>query len=113
MTILFTKLFQPSVLTTTAAAIYTVPASPTTSLLGNGQVLLTNDTASTIAVSLWAVPSGGSNLQANLFFPAIGVAAYQTQLVNVPQLGAGDALWASAGTSSAISIAAMNGVIQS
>ena len=113
MAIQFLKLFQPSVLTTTAAAIYTVPASPTTSLLGNGQVLLTNDTASTQAASLWAVPSGGSVGQANIFFPAIGIAAYQTQLVNVPQLAAGDALWASAASSSAVSIAAMSGVVQS
>jgi len=113
MALQFLKMFQPVQLGTSAAAIYTVPTSPTTTLLQNGRVQLTNTTSSSATATLYAVPAAGADSATNEFFPGQSIGPNSFVQVDVPQLAAGDAIWASAGTASAINIQAISGVLQS
>ncbi len=56
----FIKLFSATVLTTSAAVIYTCPASPTTSVVKNGRVRFANTGAAAVSVTAYIVPSAGS-----------------------------------------------------
>ena len=113
MTISFGKLFQPVALTTSIAAVFGVPSSPSTSLLRNGRVRLNNTSASAVAVYLYAVPTGLGAGAANAFVSNYSIAAYSAYEVDVPQLQAGDILSGSAGTGGVVNIHAMDGVLQS
>lgn len=113
MAIQFLKLFQPVQLPTISGLIFTVPASPLTNLLGNGQVILTNTTGAPIAVTLYAVPASGTASSVNEFFPSVSIAGNSSVSVNLPQMAAGDALYGLAGSATSVSIAALGGVFQS
>lgn len=114
MALSFTKLFQPSALGTSAASIYQVPAAPATSLLRNGRVRLTNNATAAAAVSLYAVPAGTTTATTtNAFLPGVSIAANQALEVDVPQLAAGDAIYAVCGVANAVNSQAMDGVLQS
>lgn len=113
MAISFIKLFNPGQLPNASALLYTIPASPTTNLLRNGRVRLTNTTGGAVAATLYAVPAAGTAAAANNFFPTISIGANAFVDVDVPQMAAGDALYGFAGSASSISIAAMDGVLQS
>lgn len=113
MALTFLKLFAPGVLGGSAALLYTVPATPVTTLLRNGRVRLTNTTSGPVTATLYAVPASGAAGVANEFFPAVSIPANGFKDVDVPQMAAGDALWGFAGAVSSISIASMDGVLQS
>lgn len=114
MALSFVKLFQPVALATSAAAIYTVPASPTTTLLRNGRVRLTNEATSAVAASLYAVPSGATTATTtNAFLPGVSIGANSSLEVDVPQLAAGDAIYAVCGVANSVNAQAMDGVLQS
>ena len=113
MAISFLKLFNPGQLANASALIYTVPATPTTSLLRNGRVRLTNTTAGAIAATLYAVPAAGAAAATNNFLPAVSIPANDFLDVDLPQMAAGDALYGFASSATSISIAAMDGVLQS
>lgn len=113
MAITFKKLFQPGQLPNAEAALYTVPTTPATNLLSNGRVRLTNTTAGAIAATLYAVPAAGSASDTNTFLPAVSIAPFDFLDVDLPQLGAGDALHGFASAATSISIAAMDGFLQS
>lgn len=112
MALSFVKLFQPIQLPGSAAAIFTI-AGPNTQLLRNGRVRLTNTTSGAVASTLYAVPSGGAAGASNEFFAGQSIAPNSYVDVDVPQLAIGDAIWGFAGATSSISIAAMDGVLQS
>lgn len=113
MTIVYNKLFGPTLLITSAAIIYTVPASPTTSLLRNGRVQLTNTSSAAVAATMYAVPSAGTPTVTNEILPVVSIGPNQTLPVDLPQMSAGDTVQALAGTAGAINIQALDGVIQS
>lgn len=113
MALSFLKLFEPTLLVTSAAAIYNVPASPVTTLLRNGRVRLSNQATTAIGVGLYAVPASGATSATNNFLPAVSIAPNAAIEVDVPQLAAGDAIWGYATVSSSVNIQAMDGVLQS
>lgn len=120
---IYIKLFQPSILGTTAAQIASIPAkNPNTNQLLNGgvflggQVRLTNSSSAAVSATLYAVPAPAHNVQAqvaqsNDFCPGLSVPANGNLDVNMPVMWAGDQLWASASTTGALTIHHMNGNI--
>lgn len=113
MAITFAKLFQPGQLANASTLIYTVPASPATTLLSNGRVRLTNTTAGAVAATLYAVPAAGAASATNMFLPGVSIAPNDFVDVDVPQMAAGDALYGFAGASASISISVLDGFLQS
>lgn len=114
MALSFIKLFPPTQLGTSAASIYNVPAAPATTLLRNGRVRLTNEATSAAACSLYAVPAGTTTATTtNAFLPGVSIAPNQSLEVDVPQLRAGDAIYAVCGVAAAVNAQAMDGVLQS
>lgn len=114
MALSFVKLFAPVALGTTAVAIYTVPAAPTTTLLRNGRLRLSNQATTASAATLYAVPSGSTTATTtNSFLPAVSISPNASLEVDVPQLAAGDAIYALCGVANAVNAQAMDGVLQS
>ena len=114
MALSFVKLFQPTELATSAASIYAVPSAPTTTLLRNGRLRLSNEATTAAAVSLYAVPSGTTTATTtNSFLPSVSIAPNNSLEVDVPQLSAGDAIYAVCGVANAVNAQAMDGVLQS
>lgn len=109
----YTKLFEPTLLTATAATILTVPSSSASMLLKGGIVRLTNTSATPVSVSLYSVPAAGSNGAVNQFFPAKSVPANDYLDVQVPQMRAGDFLQGSAITPDVVNIQAIAGAYYS
>ncbi|MBU9579611.1 hypothetical protein KTE26_14345 [Ralstonia mannitolilytica] len=104
MAITYAKFFQPAVLGTGAAAVrYTVPSAPASQLLRGGRVSLTNTTASSVTPTLYAVPSGNAVGSTNPFYNQ-PIGPFQTVLVDVPVLAAGDAIYDKCDTASAVVI---------
>lgn len=111
MAIAYAKFFQPTLLTTSLATIYTVPATPAGNLLRNARIRLTNFTTSAATARVHAIPSAGSASTTNAFFYDITVPADDYVDVDVPIMAAGDFIQALAGTASAINIQAIAGGI--
>ena len=106
-------LFNPTVLTGSAAVIYTVPASPATTTLVNGRVRFTNTTTTSIAYTLYAVPSAGSPSAANCICNAEALAQNTHVDIDIPLMGPGATLQAFAGTASDITMSAIAGYLSS
>lgn len=102
--ITITKLFEPVQLTTTASTIYTMPAAPLTQVVKNMQVKVANTTTGAVAVTLYAVPSGGTEGDDNAFAKNESIGANSSATFNVPTLKAGDMLKALAGTATSLTI---------
>lgn len=113
MALSFLKLFAPTLITNAAATVYTMPSSPTGTVLRNGRVRLTNFDTTARAVTLYAVPSGGSASTTNEFLPAVGIAPGAFLDVDVPQLSVGDFIQALADVTNKVNIQSLDGVLQS
>lgn len=113
MAISFAKLFSPGQLPAANAQLFAIGTTPSTNLLSNGRVRLSNVSAGAVAVTLYAVPSGGSPTAVNEFLPAVSIAPNDYMDIDLPQLGAGDSLYGFASAATAVSIFAMDGFIQS
>ena len=110
MTMQYTKLFEPVALVlTTPTTIFTVPASPASTLLRGGIVRITNTTASTVAATLYAVPLAGTAGVTNAFLSSASVGPNSYIDVQVPQMKAGDFVQGFAGTAAALNIQAIAG----
>lgn len=109
----YSKLFEPTLLTATAATILTVPSGSASMLLKGGIVRLTNTSASPVSVSLFSVPAAGSNGAINQFFPGKTVPGNDFVDVQVPQLKAGDFIQGSAVTAAVVNIQAISGAYYS
>lgn len=112
MAVTYGRFFAPQQLAAAAAAIWSVPASPATAVLKSGRVRLANTTASPVAATLYAVPSGGAAAASNVCFPAESINANDHIDVDVPDMAAGDALWGFASTASAITITQLDGYLK-
>jgi hypothetical protein len=109
MTFSIQKAFEPLQLDATAGDIYTVPATPSSRTV-NFRVRLVNTDAATQAVTLYAVPSGGTAGVGNSCFQrtlAIGEAVD----VDVPVLKSGDKLQGLAGTANKVTVHHLSGLL--
>jgi hypothetical protein len=102
MAITYSKLFEPTVLTTSAATLFTVGATPTTNLLRGGRVRFTNTTAGAVTVTAHAVPLAGSAADGNAILKAKSIAANDYLDVDLPMMKAGDFFQALAGAGASI-----------
>jgi len=106
-------LFQPTVITASAATIYTVPGSPSTTTLINGRVRFTNTSNATQAVTWYAVPSGGTAGAGNCQGNAETLSANTHVDLDVPLMGPGGFIQALAGNASTVTMSALAGIITS
>ena len=113
MTISYTKFFQPLQVPLTSTLIATVPAQPASNVLINGRVRATNITATAATITLYAVPVGGTASGANTLVAAKSVAPNDWLDSDLPEMLAGDMLYALAGTVSAITLHYIDGLIRS
>jgi hypothetical protein len=113
MALTFTKLFAPQQLPNATGTIYTCPASPSTTVLKNGRVRLTNTTAGAVTATLYAVPSAGAAADSNAFMKAQSIPANSFVDVDLPTLAAGDTLQGLAGAATSITIHELGGVLYS
>lgn len=102
MAISYSKLFEPAVLTTSAATLFIVATTPTTNLLRGGRVRFTNTTASAVAVTAYAVPLSGSAANGNSFLVAKSIGANDYLDVDLPAMKAGDFLQALASAATSV-----------
>ncbi len=113
MTISYSSFFAPTVLTTSAATLATVPASPTGTLLRGGRVRLTNTSASAATVTLYAVPALGTAAAGNAFVSGKSIAANDFLDVDVPIMPAGATLQALASAATSITAHMISGGLYS
>ena len=103
MTISYSGFMNGTVLGTSAAAMFTVPASPLSTLLRGGRMRFTNTSGSAATVTAYNIPAAGSVSAANAFLNAKSIAANDYLDIDLPLMGAGATLQAFAGTAAAIS----------
>jgi hypothetical protein len=113
MALSIVQLFQPVVLGTSSGVLYSMPTLPTTSVLKNGRVRLTNTTGGPVAATLYAAPSATASAASNCFLSGVSIAAGASLDVDVPSLAAGDTLRGLAGAGASISVHEMGGVLYS
>lgn len=113
MAVQYAVLFNPTLLTGSAAVIFTMGASPASLVLVNGRVRLANNSGSPIAVTLYAVPSAGSPGVGNCIYPGVSLAANAIVDVDIPEIGPGWTLQGFAGTASEITISPISGFLWS
>lgn len=109
MSIFYAKFFPPTVLTTTAATLFTTPLQPTTTLLRGGRIRLTNTSATAATATLYAVPVAGTAAAGNCFLNAKTVAPNDYLDIDVPILAAGDFLQGLSGTATSITVQSLAG----
>lgn len=105
------RLFAPTVLGTSTGTLFTTPSTPSSTVLINGRVRFTNTSSSTVAVTAYAVPSGGAAAAGNCFCNAETIAANNHADYDIPQLAAGDFLQAFAGAGTAVTATALAGTL--
>lgn len=111
MTIQAIKLFAPTVLTTGAVTLFTMPPAPSNVVLSRGLMRFTNTDSAGHTVTAYAVPLSGSALVANTFCPGVTVPANSYLDVAIPVMGAGDFLQALASVGTVVSVQAMDGIL--
>jgi hypothetical protein len=109
MTFSIQKAFEPLQLAATAGDIYTVPAAPSSRTV-NFRVRLVNTDAATQAVTLYAVPSGGTAGLGNVCFQQT-IATGGVVDVDVPVLKSGDKLQGLAGTANKVTVHHLSGLL--
>lgn len=109
MTISYSKFFDPTVLTTGAVILLTIPSTPTTTLLRGARMRLVNTTASARTVTLYNVPVSGSPVVGNEFCSAKSIAAFDYLDIDVPIIPAGATLQALADANTAITATMLSG----
>lgn len=107
------QLFAPVQLPNAAAVLFSMPTTPTTSVLKNGRVRLTNTSASAVPVTLYADASSTASSAANCCLNAVSIAANSFLDVDIPTMKAGDTLRGFAGTASVITMHELGGVLYS
>ena len=105
MALTIQQLFAPSVLPTSVGVIFT-----SANTLKNGRVRLTNTTAASISVTLYAAASGTASSAANCCMNAKAVAPNDYLDVNIPTLAPGDTFRALA-SAAGITIHELGGVL--
>ena len=109
MTFSIQKAFEPLQLAATAGDIYTVPETPSSRTV-NVRVRLVNTDAATQAVTLYAVPSGGTAGVGNVCFQRT-LGAGEPVDVDVPVIQSGDKLQGLAGTANKVTVHHLSGLL--
>ena len=109
MSITYTTFFNPTVLTTSAATLYTVPASPSSTVLRGGRMRLTNTTGGAVSATLYAVPLAGSAAAGNAFVSGKTISANDFLDVDVPLMGPGAFIQGLAGAATSITAHMISG----
>lgn len=114
MALTITKLFNPTVLSGSGAAVlFTVPTTPGSNTLKNARMRLTNTSAGPVTASLYAGPAAAPSDATTCFLAAVSIAANTSLEVDVPTLAAGDTLRGQAGAANSITAHEMGGVLYS
>lgn len=79
----------PTVLGIAAVTLFTVPATPASTLLRGGRMRLVNTTALAATVTLYAVPIAGAAAAGNAFVSGKSIAANDYLDVDIPMIGPG------------------------
>jgi hypothetical protein len=108
MTVQVVQMFPPTVLTATAATLFTNTGFAT---LARGRIRFTNTSASPVQVTAYAVPSGATAGATNEFCPALAVLGNSNLDLDVPVLSPGDFIEAFASTASVITALSLDGVL--
>ena len=112
MALTYTKLFEPNQVDNVALeTLFTVPVSPTTTLLRNGRIRFTNTTAGAVTITCHAVPASGAASDTNAILKGYSVNANAYVDVDLPVLKAGDFVQAQAGAATSISAHMVDGVL--
>jgi hypothetical protein len=113
MALTISQLFTPVQLPASAAVLYTVPATPGTTVLKNGRVRLTNTTAGAVTATLYADAAASVSAAGNCFLSAVSIAAGASLDVDLPTMRAGDTLRGFAGSATSITMHEMAGILYS
>ena len=111
MSVQITQLFEPVLITDTAATIYTVPTSPATLVLFRGRVRFTNTDTATRSVTVYAVPKGGTAATTNIVANGESIAPNDHLDLDIPVLAAGGFIQALTDSSGKVSASALDGLL--
>lgn len=89
--------------------LFTVPTTPSNSLLINGRVRFSNHTTGAVSITAWAVPAAGSPSDSNIALPETTIGTNDYLDVDVPQLSAGGTFRAQSDTASSITAQPIDG----
>ncbi len=109
MSIQYSQFFAPTVLTTSAATLFTVPASPTSTLLRGGRMRFTNTTAGAIQVTAYNVPAAGAAADGNAFVKGKTLAANDYLDIDLPIMAPGAFLQALASANTSVTVSMLSG----
>lgn len=105
----YVKAFAPTVLTTSAATLYTVP---TDNVLRSAVLRLSNTTAGLVTATVYAVPSGGTAADSNAVVKGLGIPANGFYDVAVPVMSEADFIQALASAGTSVTAHFLQGVLQ-
>ena len=109
MTISYSQFMAPTVLGVAAATLFTVPATPASTLLRGGRMRLVNTTAGAVTATLYAVPLAGTAAAGNAFVSGKSIAANDYLDVDVPLMGPGGFVQGLAGAATSITAHMISG----
>jgi hypothetical protein len=112
MSITYQRFFAPQQIPAADTVIYTVPATPTQTVMKSMRVRLANTTNAAASVTLYAAVGAAAGSASNTCLPGVSIAANDYLDVDVPDLAAGDTLRALGGTANAITITQLDGFLK-
>ena len=109
MSITYSQFMPPTVLTTSAVTLFTVPSTPSSTLLRGGRMRLTNTTAGAVTATLYAVPLAGTAAAGNAFVFGKTISANDYLDVDVPLIAPGGFVQGLAGAATSITAHMISG----
>lgn len=113
MAITYEKVFQPTVLGTSAGTLFTARTAPASILFRGGRVRFTNTSTSPVQVSSWTVPAAGASGDGNSIVKLRSIAPGDYLDIDLPTMAAGDFLQASASAATSITAHFISGAYYS
>lgn len=111
MAVVVANLFQPTVLGLSTSVLVTMNAIPANLALSRCRIRFANTGATIVAVTAFAVPSGGTPVAGNCFLNAETVAPNAHVDTDVPVLAAGGSIQAFSDTATAITVSQLDGIL--
>ena len=102
-------LFSSTLLGATNGTVYTVQSSPTTITLQDLQLKLTNVTAATRTVTIYAVPPSGAPDPSNAVAIEMSIPPYDYMILPVERLAAGGSIQGLASAAASVNISPIGG----
>lgn len=113
MAITYEKVFQPTVLGTSATTLFTARTAPASILLRGGRVRFTNTSTGPVQVSAWTVPAAGASGDANSIIKLRSISPGDYLDIDLPTMAADDFLQASASAATSITAHFLSGAYYS